>query len=247
MLFHTTTRTRKLVATVMAVGVIGGTATGIASVTRHGSGPPNAATQAAATKSTVPKSLTRAETAAEDVIGFLEQGKPAKSKAEALTLRTLARGQAAEALRQAGVTGAKIRQLQKRADRTATLSAANAPALRVSLAANSVSQMMPRFYALYQDPVPATVLKLDYLDRQIQLQSQAGHRAGVDRAVRQLDATWSKLRPQVASKPNGQQVATSYDKHVQALKQGGTATATQAEAVHGLDLVDQMEGVFLGK
>jgi len=246
-LFHTTSRTRKLVATVMAVGLIGATATGAVSAARQGTGPPPAAKRAAVTKSTVPKALTRAETAAEDVIGFLEQGKPAKSKAEARILRDLAHGKAADVLRQAGVNEASIRALHKRADRTAALSATNASALRVSLAANSVSQLMPRFYGLYQDPVPASVLKLDYLERQIQLESKAGNRAGVDRAVRQLGATWSKLRAQLASKPKGQQVAKSYDKHVRALEQGGTATATQAEAVNGLDLVDQMEGVFLGK
>ena len=246
MIFNPATRTRKVMATLLTAGLLGGSAAGALAASQHAPAQPPKAVQAAAAKSTVPKPLTRAETAAEDVIGFLENGQPAKSRAEARILRDLAHGQAADALRRAGVPEARITALQQRADRTARLSLGGAPALQVSLAANSVSRLMPGFYSRYHDPVPATVLKLDYLDRQVQLDSQAGHQARLRQTVRQLGATWQQLRPQLVG-AGGATVAKAYDQHVTALKRGGTAIAIQQQAVHGLDIVDQMEGVFLGK
>jgi len=77
------------------------------------------------------------------------------------------------------------------------------------------------------------------------LDAQAGHKAKLRGTVRQLDATWQQLRPQLV-KAGGATVAKSYDQHVTALKRGGAATAIQKQAVHGLGIVDQMEGVFLG-
>lgn len=245
MIFNPTTRTKRIVATVLAAGMIGGTAAGTVAAQNVPAQAPKTV-RAAASKSTVPKPLTRAETAAEDVIGFLEKGQPAKSKAEARILRDLAHGQAADALRRAGVPQAQITAFQQRADRTARLSLGGAPALHVSQASNSVSQLMPGFYARYHDPVPATVLKLDYLDRQVQLDAQAGQKAKLRGTVRQLKATWQQLRPQLV-KAGGATVAKSYDRHVTALKHGGTVSTTQKQAVHGLNIVDQMEGVFLGK
>lgn len=250
MVFNLTTRTRRAVAALLVAGVVGGTAAGgVAGALGGGQSAQAqrpAAAQVAVAKSTVPKPLTRAETAAEDVIGFLEKGRPAKSKAEARVLRELAHGKAADVLRGTGVSRERIRMFQQRADRTASLSLADAPALAVSQAANSVSQLMPGFYARYQDPVPAAVLRLDYLDRQVQLDSQAGQRVKLSETVRKLAATWLELRPQLVA-AGGTSVARAYDAHVAALERGGTTTAVQKQAVHGLDLVDRMEGVFLGK
>jgi hypothetical protein len=243
MIFNPTTRTRKWVGATLAAGILGAsTVGGVTAIQAAG------ATQAAAAvpASTVPKSLTRAETAAEDVIGYLEQAQPAKSKSEARVLKTLAHGDAAKALRKAGVSRGQIAKFQQRADRTAQLSRSGASALKVSQAANSVSQLMPGFYSRYHDPVPAAVLKLDYLDRQVQLDARAGDNAKLRTAIAQLEATWKALRPQLV-KAGGSSVARSYDKHVVALKGGGAASAVQTEAAHGLDVVDKMEAVFLGK
>lgn len=246
MIFNPSTRTRRVTGALLAVGILGGTSAGAIAAAQTAPAQPPPLVQAAASKSTVPKALTRAETAAEDVIGFLEKGQPAKSKAEARILRDLAHGRAAAELRRAGVSQGQIGAFQQRADRTARLSLGGAQALQVSQAANSVSQLMPAFYGRYQDPVPATVLKLDYLDRQVQLDSQAAHKGRLRATVRRLDSTWQQLRPQLV-KAGGTKVAAQYDRHVIALKRGGTATAIQKQAVHGLDLVDKMEGVFLGK
>jgi hypothetical protein len=246
MIFNPTDRTRRVVAGVLAAGMLGGGAAGFAAATTAASAPasPRAAAPAAKPASTVPAPLTRAETAAEDVIGFLEQGKAAKSRAEARLLAELAHGKAGAALIAAGVPTAKVKAFQQRADRVAALSKTDAGALRVSLAANAVSELMPAFYARFTDPVPPTVLKLDHLDREIQLQSKARDVAKQRAAVGQLAATWKQLRPQLLAAGGGA-VVKAYDAHVKAVKKPQSRAALQKEAVHGLDAVDQMEKVFL--
>lgn len=241
MVFHLDDRTRRIVAGVLAAGIIGGGAAGGAATTHATSAPARPA--AAATTSTVPTPLTRAETAAEDVIGLLERGKRDGSRSEAQLLARLAHGRASAALLAAGVPSAQVGAFQQRADRVAALSASGAGDLRVSLAANRVSQLMPGFYARFSDPVPPGVLALDYLDREVQLQSKAGD-ARAAAAVRALADTWRQLRPAVLA-AGGSRVAAVYDAHVRALARASSPAATQREALHGLVVVDRMEQVFL--
>lgn len=252
MMFNLHNRTTRGVAALLAASVLGGSAAAVAAGTgsKDPPSPPSKVAQIGAAKanraSTVPASLKRAETAAEDVIGYLEKGKPAKSRAEARLLKELVQGKAAGALRNAGVSRTKIKALQSRADRVEALSRGRASDLRVSLAANSVSQLMPGLYARYHDPVPAAVLRLDYLDREIQLRSQSKRPANVRAAVKDLGSTWARVRPPLV-KAGGVKVARQYDRHIQALKNTTSPASIQKEAVHGLDIVDLMEGVFLGK
>lgn len=252
MMFNLDKRMTRGVAALLAACVRGGSAAAVAAGT-GGKSPPTPSAkvaQAGSSKtnraSTVPASLKRAETAAEDVIGYLAKGKPAKSQAEARLLKELAHGKAATTLHKGGVSQAEIRRLQARADRVAVLSLGGAPKLRVSLAANEVSQLMPALYARYQDPVPAAVLRLDYLDREIQLRSQAKQPDRLQAAVNDLGATWAQVRPALV-KAGVVKVAREYDRHVQVLKNTTSPAAIQKQAVHGLDVVDQMEGAFLGK
>jgi hypothetical protein len=196
----------------------------------------------------------RAETAAEDVITFLlEHGKtakappsPALARAEAKTLKQLARGKAAAVLEGAGVSQPKLRAFRLRADRVDRLMGGGDSKLQVSLASNRVSQLMPGFYARYQDPVPPAVLRLDYLDRLIQLRSMAGQTAAVTRAIKSEESTSTKLRPQLVA-AGGAKAARQYSAHLEGLKRDQRPAAVQKQAVNGLDIVDTMEKVFLGK
>jgi hypothetical protein len=115
----------------------------------------------------------------------------------------------------------------------------------VLLAANSVSQLMPALYVHFADPVPPDIQALDYLDREAQFRSLAGQPAKVAAAVTELARTWSRVRPKVAA-AGGAAEAAAYTAHVAALQRlSPTAAAkVQAEAVHGLDLVDRLEQVF---
>jgi hypothetical protein len=104
---------------------------------------------------------------------------------------------------------------------------------------------MPGLYARFRDRVPASVLTLDYLDREAQLRSLVGERKNVAHAVVQLASTWSRLRGKVVAAGGGAE-AGAYDKHVATMKRiaVGSLQRVRAEAVHGLALVDELEAVF---
>jgi hypothetical protein len=202
-------------------------------------------TTAPATRKRVPKSLGTVESAAEDAIDFAREGDRPSVVTATRKLRRAASGKAAADLRRARVPEDRIALLQERARVVAAL-APRADLLRISLGANQVSALMPEFYARYADPVPPDVLKLDYLDREAQLRSLAGDRPGVRAAVRDLSSTWAALRRDVIG-ARGRKVAGSYSRHAAAMRgllRGSGGAALQREAVTGLELVDELEGVF---
>lgn len=236
--------TRPLAA-LLAAAALASSAAGIA----QGSGQTGLhALGAAASRSAqppVPTVLAATESSAEDLVDYALQAQRGKLVAGAKELQAAA-GSAGVALRKAGASPAAVTLLQKRAARVAAL-APKASFIRVALAANAVSQLMPGFYARFSDPVPPTVLALDYLDREAQLRSIAGEQEAVRAAVVRLGSTWKTLRPRVTG-AGGASVASRYDAHVAAmtrLAQSGDAASLQREAVRGLDLVDLLEGVFV--
>ena len=196
-------------------------------------------------KQAVPASLGTVESGAEDTIDLARRRDRAAVVTTSRELREAARGAAAADLRAADVPADRIAALQDRARLVAAL-ARGAGFLRISLAANQVSALMPDLYAHYADPVPPDVLKLDYLDREAQLRSLAGDRRSVRAAVRELSSTWEKLRPQVID-AGGEKVAASFTRHVRAMQRlvrSSDRAALQKEAVAGLELVDQLEDAF---
>jgi hypothetical protein len=199
----------------------------------------------AAPKKHVPASLGTVESGAEDAIDFARAGDRAGVVRAARKLRRAADGKAAADLRKADVPEIEIADLQDRARLVASI-ARRAELLRVSLAANQVSALMPQFYARYADKVPPSVLELDYLDREAQLRSEAGAQPDVRAAVRKLSSTWGRLRAQVIA-AHGRKAARDFTRHVAAMRRlarGGDAAALQHEAATGLELVDVLEGVF---
>jgi hypothetical protein len=204
-------------------------------------------TTSAVPKRRVPRSLGTVESGAEDAIDFAHAGDRDKVVRATRKLRRAADGQAAADLRKAGTPDREIVELQSRARLVAAV-APRAGLLRVMLGANQVSALMPGLYARYRDPVPPDVLKLDYLDREAQLRSEAGDRPDVRAAVRSLSATWDGLRADVIA-AHGRKVARSFSRHVAAMRRLSRAggPALQHEAVTGLELVDELEGVFRRK
>jgi hypothetical protein len=202
-------------------------------------------TTAPAVKQAVPGSLEETESAAEDIIDYANAGKRAKVAATARDLVEVTKGEAATTLKKAGVPADRIAVLQDRA-RSVEDQTKNGDPLKISLAANQVSALMPEFYARYSDPVPPDVLELDYLDREAQLRSRAGDEAKVKTAVAGLAATWSMLQSSVI-KAGGGKAARDFTRHVAAMRrlaQGSDASAIQKEAGNGLELVDVLEGVY---
>jgi hypothetical protein len=193
----------------------------------------------------VPKSLTSAESGAEDTVDFARQRNRDKVIQTARELRRTAEGPAGSALRSAGVPKDRIDYflaLTRLLDSLAPQSGF----LRISLAANQVSGLMPDFYARFSDPVPPEVLRLDHLDREAQLRSLARDRGSVRRAVNELSSTWTELRRRVID-AGGRKTSAEFSRHVGAMRRlagGSDQRKLQKEAVHGLALVDQLEQVF---
>jgi hypothetical protein len=193
----------------------------------------------------VPASLKEAESSAEDLVDLALSMDRAQSVEVAGSLKAAANGPAAVALRRAGVRPVLIAELRRRANRLARV-ARNGSFLDIALAANAVSELMADLYGRFHDRVPATVLKLDYLDREAHLRSLARHPKRVARAVKELGPTWARVRPKVIA-AGGAKEARAYQRHVAAMNRltPDAGLKVQAEAVHGLALVDDLERVFL--
>ena len=204
-----------------------------------------AADPTARTRPPVPASLTALESNAEDLVDVALAHDRARVIAMAGTLASSSGNAATKALRSAGATPADVAALRARAAVVARLSHTG-PFTSVALAANAVSAVVAGLYAHYSDPVPVPVRRLDYLDREAQLRSLAGQGKAVPAVVARLAATWKPLRQLVIAHGGGT-VAGAYGRHVAAMNRlaqtpGG---AFRSEAVNGLNIVDELESVFL--
>jgi hypothetical protein len=188
------------------------------------------------------------ESGAEDTTDFVLAGERAKAVASADALHRAAQGPAAAELRKAHVPRAQVDELRARAAAVRKIVARGKP-IDVALAANRAFALVPGFFAVYRDPVPADVTRLDYFDFQAKLEALAGDRGAVREAVRGLAAVWQRLREPVAA-AGGRAAAAAFDGHVRALgslvRSGARTRAIAAEAQHGLDLVDKLEAVYAG-
>ena len=192
----------------------------------------------------VPESLIAVESSAEDLVDVALARDRAGVASEARVLQSAVRGPAASALTAAGASAAEIAELRRRAARVSGLAGAGR-FTAVALAANGVSGLMPSLYAHFDDPVPPSVLMLDYLDREAQLRSLAGQRGRIPPIVARLQSTWSALRPRVVAVGGGRE-AGAFERHVASMKRLTHAAGTRlrSEAVNGLNLVDEIEAVF---
>ena len=180
-------------------------------------------------KEPIPASLRTVESASEDIIDLALDGERPEVVRRARQLDSAARAQGAAAL-------------ATRAKRVAQL-APTAPLLDVALASNRVFALVPALFSRYDTPVPAAVTELDYLDFEAKLESRAGDRPKLARAVQGLRATWDSVRSQV----DDAEAVAKFDAHVAAmgrLAANANPDKTQREAQHGLDLVDELEQSF---
>ena len=199
---------------------------------------------AAFLKSSPPPVLTTVESSAEDIVDYALAGDRARVVAEASKLRTEANGEAERVLIRSGVESSEVALLGKRSNRVATL-AHSGSFVAIALSANAVSQLMPALYQHFRDPVPSTILKLDWLDREAQLRSLAREPSKVSSAVAELGRTWPLVRGKVIA-AGGASEAAAYDRHVAAMRRldPRAGKKLQAEASRGLELVDDLEQVF---
>jgi hypothetical protein len=200
-----------------------------------------------ARKAPIPASLRTAESASEDIIDLALQHKRVAVVARAKVLKAVADGPAARALRRSGAPAAEIVEFQHRAAVVARM-AAGAPLLDVALASDAAFELVPAFFERYRDRVPATVTTLDYLDFTAKLQSLKANARALEAAVGVLERTWGRLRPHVVA-AGGERVVPKFDAHVRAMRKlvaNRRPARTQREAQRGLDLVDELERVYIG-
>ena len=200
--------------------------------------------KAAFANAPLPTTLGEVESSAEDIVDYALSGDRADAVAESARLKAAANGPAAAALRRSGVPPDELIRLEQRANRVAQLTRAGS-FIGIDLAANAISQLMPELYGRFRNPVPAAILELDYLDREAQLRSLAHQPRKVADAVEGLVRAWPQVRPKVIAAGGGKEAA-AYSGHVAAMKQlePDARKRVQAEAVRGLELVDELERVF---
>lgn len=198
----------------------------------------------ASAKQPVPAVLTEVESSAEDIVDLAVAGDRRSLVAEAERLRAETGGRRLAALAGSGIRPATVARLRQQARRLAGV-ARTGSFVDVALAANAVSQLMPAAYGRFQDPVPAAILTLDYLDREARFRAVAAQEKQVARAVTGLERAWAGVRPKVVE-AGGKSEAAAYDRHVATMKRlpPGAAEQVRAEAVRGLELVDRLEQVF---
>jgi hypothetical protein len=196
----------------------------------------------------IPRSLSRAESAAEDSIDLILANKRDKAIRSATTLDHLAQGDLAKDLE--GVASKEeLGELQARAAELARIAPSGEP-IAVALAANHAFELIAQLFGKFQSDVPGSVLVLDYLDFETKLRALAHDIDPLRATVTRLSATWAELAKTFPSGDKASAVRGRFDAHVAgmtSLAAAGTDFDGMAtEAQHGLDLVDEIEEVYAG-
>ena len=139
----------------------------------------------------VPKSLRKAESAAEDSIDLILAGKRAETVRSAVTLDQLAQGDLAEDL-EGIATKEELGELQGRAADLARIAPEGEP-IDVALAANRAFEPIARIFGRFASDVPGAVMMLDYYDFEAKLRAIAHELVGVRSAIDGLSSTWTEL------------------------------------------------------
>jgi hypothetical protein len=116
----------------------------------------------------------------------------------------------------------------------------------VARAANAVSSRIDELFDLYDPIVPAEILALDYLGREVVLDAMQldFDRASADTDT--LEATWKLVRAEVL-RSGGTMEASDYDASITDTRAAITAMNAEQlanEANVALEIVDAIEGVF---
>jgi hypothetical protein len=199
-------------------------------------------------RSSVPKSLSRAESAAEDSIDLILAGKRDQAVKSAGKLDELAQRDLPDDLE--GVASKEeLGELQARAAELAKIAPTGEP-ITVALAANRAFEVVAGLFGKFPSDVPGTVLVLDYLEFEAKLRSLAHDIEPLRAVVTRVSTTWAELAKTFPAGDKAGAVRGRFDAHVAAmtsLAAAGTDFDGMAkEAQHGLDLVDEIEEVYAG-
>jgi hypothetical protein len=199
-------------------------------------------------RKSIPRSLSRAESAAEDSIDLILAGNRDKAIRSAATLDQLAQRDLAEDLE--GVASKEeLGELQARAAELARIAPSGEP-IAVALTANHAFELIAQLFGRFQSDVPGAVLVLDYLDFEAKLRALAHDIDPLRATVTRLSTTWSELAKSYPAGDKAGAVRGRFDAHVAAMTTlaatGTDFDGMAREAQHGLDLVDEVEEVYAG-
>lgn len=113
-------------------------------------------------------------------------------------------------------------------------------------AVNAVSAPMSRLYAVYSPTVPVAVLDLDYLGRELLIDSLVTDPALATGHVDKIEATWTSLKPELIA-AGGAAEASNFEAAISSARSAisaGNAPDLEAAAKNELDIVDAIEHVF---
>lgn len=193
----------------------------------------------------VPGALDAIESWAEDAFDSAIAGDMAtvRTQADALSAKWAAfRDQAVKD----GAAQETIAAVGTAIDNLKSVAAGTPDAVSLARAANAISAPMEGLYAIYDPAVPAGVLTLDYLGREVLLDAMAGDFAGATAHVNSFESSWAALRDRVVE-ANGAAVADGVDASIAA--EGAAITAASAAGLEAaandqLEQVDAVEKVF---
>jgi hypothetical protein len=178
--------------------------------------------------------------AAERLIVDVEAGRVREARVGARKLNAVVHEAAAW---RDGVAARDVAALRVRTEALAGLAARRAPPLALALAANRVRDLATEQAARGGDPALTALLRLGYLEREVELRSLAGQRVAAKAAAAAAASTWNLTRAAVAAVA-GDRIADRFDRHVGRLEGHQGPAHLQDEARHGIELLVAIQRPF---
>lgn len=113
----------------------------------------------------------------------------------------------------------------------------------VEVSANQVTLIAVELTIPYNPRLPADVTRLDFLGRELEIWSESNDMDKLQNAAKQIQLTWSRVRP-VVETHGGIVTAKTFDKLVTQLMDAKSSKEFSAVAKPILDEVDNLEKVF---
>jgi hypothetical protein len=193
----------------------------------------------------VPAVLRTLETSGEGAVDHALNNQIATVRADAVLVRDSWRAFRPRAV-QDGATMETLTQMDT-AVQELEASAAMMPEVNaLARKANAIGAPMEALFARYVPPVPSSLLTLDYLGREVQLDARDRDFARAGRDLQSIVASWTSGRGLALSRGGTTQVM-SVDASIQGIRAGLAASdgaAVEREALRLLEAVDLVEQVF---
>lgn len=153
-------------------------------------------------------------------------------------------------MRQQRMPESSIDKLRAASTRMQQLTTTEREPLAAAEAANQIAGITAALESYYPTAVPARVARLDFLGRAVMLLARHQDQgAALTERTREIQETWQQLAPGVVKRSGGgvvgTRVATAMDEVIADLQRDHSARALGADAKRVLDLVDELETLFV--